>query len=141
MRQASKTLFGSKTQNKYSGKRRRARVVANSHTPSSEYVHGHTDGEKGAPMQKLRTLQRYHGGPNDERMAFMESHSPLYEKDLAVSAEQVSIFLTAGKLRSLQFLESAANSSQTIPSFHSSSPPLMILNYPSSIVCPLQTLF
>jgi hypothetical protein len=59
------------------------------------FVTGHTNGEN-TPLQKLRTLQRYHGGPNMERMAFMEAQSPLTKKKLAVSAEQVSIFLTAG---------------------------------------------
>ncbi|KAI9771409.1 MAG: hypothetical protein M1839_002799 [Geoglossum umbratile] len=43
----------------------------------------------------LRTLQRYHGGSNEERAEFMESHSAIAPKRLAVSVEQVSIFLTA----------------------------------------------
>lgn len=75
----------------------------------SGYVIGHTDGVPNAPVQKLRTLQRYHGGPNQERMAFMEKHSALTAKDLAVSAEQVSIFLTAGKI-SMSRQSSFANS-------------------------------
>jgi hypothetical protein len=64
--------------------------------PAKEYVVGHTDGVHGAPVQKLRTLQRYHGGPNLERMEYLEAHSPLTRRKLAVSAEQVSMFLTAG---------------------------------------------
>ena len=42
-----------------------------------------------------RTLQEYHGGPNEERTEYMEQHSALREKNLAVSVEQVSIFLRA----------------------------------------------
>lgn len=71
--------------------------VAGVHDPQNGWVRGHTDGIPSAPVQKLRTLQRFHGGPNHERMAFMETHSPLTKKKMAVSAEQVSIFLTTGK--------------------------------------------
>jgi hypothetical protein len=56
-----------------------------------------TNGLPGVGIDKLRTLRKYHGGPNHERMAFMQAHSALTKKGLAVSAEQVSIFLTAGK--------------------------------------------
>lgn len=66
------------------------------HDPAIEKVTGHTIGLENAPIRKLRTLQRYHGGPNEERMEYMEKHSVLTKKQLAVSAEQVSIFLTAG---------------------------------------------
>jgi hypothetical protein len=72
-------------------------TVSAIHDPGNGFVVGHTDGVPNADLQKLRTLQRYHGGPNQERMAFMEGHSPLTKRDLAVSAEQVSIFLTSGK--------------------------------------------
>ncbi|RDW88676.1 hypothetical protein BP6252_00708 [Coleophoma cylindrospora] len=74
----------------------------------SGYVVGHTDGVPDAPVQKLRTLQRYHGGPNQERMAFMERHSALTAKNLAVSAEQVSIFLAADNTV-ISFFESSAD--------------------------------
>ncbi|QUC23540.1 uncharacterized protein UV8b_07781 [Ustilaginoidea virens] len=42
----------------------------------------------------LRSLQRYHASGNDARTEFMERHSTLAEYKMAVSAEQVSIFLT-----------------------------------------------
>jgi hypothetical protein len=64
--------------------------------PTTEFVSAHTEGVRNAPTHKLRTLQRYHGGPNQERMAFMEEKSALTAKNLAVCAEQVSIFLTSG---------------------------------------------
>ncbi|EEY21578.1 conserved hypothetical protein [Verticillium alfalfae VaMs.102] len=43
----------------------------------------------------VRTLQRYHASPNEARTDYMEKHSSLNSRDLAVSAEQVSIFLTS----------------------------------------------
>ncbi|KAK0646722.1 hypothetical protein B0T16DRAFT_327759 [Cercophora newfieldiana] len=43
---------------------------------------------------ELRTLQRYHAAPNDPRTLFMEKHSSLSSKDLAVACEQVSMFIT-----------------------------------------------
>jgi len=47
------------------------------------------------PDIPIRTLQQYHGGPNQERNEFMEKHSALAEKKIAVAVEQVSIFLTS----------------------------------------------
>lgn len=44
---------------------------------------------------KVRTLQRYHGGPNQDRIEFMERHSVLGSRGLAISIEQVSVFLCA----------------------------------------------
>ncbi|KAB5514916.1 hypothetical protein GE09DRAFT_1046485 [Coniochaeta sp. 2T2.1] len=41
----------------------------------------------------MRTLQRYHGHPNDPRARLMEEHSALASRNLAVAAEQVSIFI------------------------------------------------
>ena len=43
----------------------------------------------------LRTLQRYHASGNEARTEFMERHSSLTPYKMAVSAEQVSIFLTS----------------------------------------------
>jgi hypothetical protein len=94
---AVRKLF-SRSKPKYDGRQRRVSTVSGTHDPSNGFVVGHTDGVPNADLQKLRTLQRYHGGPNQERMTFMECHSPLTKKELAVSAEQVSLFLTSGKL-------------------------------------------
>lgn len=55
----------------------------------------------------VRTLQRYHGGPNEERIKFMEKHSALATKNLAVAVEQVSIFLTSDNTV-ISFFESSA---------------------------------
>lgn len=43
----------------------------------------------------IRTLQRYHASGNETRTDYMEANSILAPLGLAVSAEQVSIFLTA----------------------------------------------
>lgn len=45
--------------------------------------------------KKVRTLQQYHAGPNEDRIDFMQRHSTLGKRGLGVSMEQVSIFLTA----------------------------------------------
>ncbi|KAL1900635.1 hypothetical protein Sste5346_002360 [Sporothrix stenoceras] len=45
-------------------------------------------------VNAFRTLQRYHSSPNDARTDFMESHSALSSRNLAVAAEQVSVFIT-----------------------------------------------
>lgn len=42
-----------------------------------------------------RSLQRYRGGPNGDRIEFMERHAALASKGLCVTLEQVSIFLHA----------------------------------------------
>lgn len=92
-----KIFSRSSSKNQYEDKQRTANTITGISGPNG-YVTGHTDGATGVPMQKLRTIQRYHGGTNQERMAFMEEKSPLTKKGWAVSAEQVSIFLTAGML-------------------------------------------
>ncbi|KAF6812809.1 putative CorA family metal ion transporter [Colletotrichum sojae] len=43
----------------------------------------------------VRTLQRYHASANETRTEYMERHSSLIKRGLAVSAEQVAIFLTS----------------------------------------------
>lgn len=42
-----------------------------------------------------RTLQRFRGAPNEERINFMERHAALASKGLCVTLEQVSVFLHA----------------------------------------------
>lgn len=45
-------------------------------------------------ISQLRTLQRYHAPPNSTRIEYMERHSALASRHLAVACEQVSVFLT-----------------------------------------------
>lgn len=60
----------------------------------------------------VQTLQRYHGGPNEERIKFMENHSTLATKNLGVGVEQVSIFLTSDNTV-ISFFESSAEDIET----------------------------
>jgi len=45
--------------------------------------------------KKIRSMQRYHAGPNQDRVEYMERHTTLAPKKILVSMEQVSIFLCA----------------------------------------------
>jgi hypothetical protein len=96
-----KGLISSKPKSKMNG-----HIVAGVHDVRNGQITGRTNGDKEAPIKKMRTLQRFHGGPNEDRMAYMERHSALTGKQLAVSAEQVSIFLTAGMRTSSHFSSS-----------------------------------
>jgi hypothetical protein len=83
--------------NKWNKKQQKT-VVSGMHNPSNGFIGTHTKGAEDSQTQKLRTLQRYRGGLNTERMEYMEKHSPLTRTNQAVSAEQVSIFLTSGRI-------------------------------------------
>ena len=74
---------------------------------SNGFVKAHSSSTMDAPVTNVRTLQRYHGGPNEERIIFMEKHSALASKSLGVSVEQVSIFLTSDNCV-ISFFESSA---------------------------------
>ncbi|QSS55241.1 CorA family metal ion transporter [Histoplasma capsulatum var. duboisii H88] len=49
----------------------------------------------GSRRSRLRSLQRYRSGPNEDRIDFMERHAVLASRGLGVAIEQVSIFLHA----------------------------------------------
>ncbi|KAI9370798.1 hypothetical protein BJX61DRAFT_69748 [Aspergillus egyptiacus] len=59
-----------------------------------------------------RSIQRYRGGPNEDRIAFMERHAVLAAKGLAVTLEQVSIFLHADNTVT-SFFEASADDIET----------------------------
>lgn len=59
-----------------------------------------------APKKK-RSMQRYHSGPNLDRIEYMEKNAVLASKDVGVSMEQVSIFLCADNTVISFFEESA----------------------------------
>lgn len=50
-------------------------------------------GENPKPPGPARTIQRQRGGPNEDRIEFMERHAVLAAKGLCVTLEQVSVFL------------------------------------------------
>ncbi|CRG90639.1 hypothetical protein PISL3812_07683 [Talaromyces islandicus] len=66
----------------------------------------HSNKEK---YEMRRTLQRYRGGPNEERIEFMERHAVLASHGLGVTLEQVSIFLIADNTVLSFFDESASD--------------------------------
>ena len=80
--------------------------------PSNGFVKAHSASTMDAPVTNVRTLQRYHGGPNEERIEFMEKHSALASKSLGVSVEQVSIFLLSDNTV-ISFFESSAQDIET----------------------------
>ena len=89
-------------------------TAADMHTPSNGFsgagngfVKAHSSSTMNTPVTHVRTLQRYHGGPNEERIEFMEKHSALASKSLGVSVEQVSIFLISDNTV-ISFFESSA---------------------------------
>ncbi|KAI0103861.1 hypothetical protein GGR51DRAFT_523703 [Nemania sp. FL0031] len=62
----------------------------------------------------VRTLQRYHAVPNTARTEYMEKHSALATKGLAVSAEQVAMFITSDNTVIAFFEQSADNVEEPI---------------------------
>jgi Mg2+ and Co2+ transporter CorA len=64
--------------------------------------------DAGAAPPDIRTLQRYRGGPNLDRTIYMEQHSALAKRKLAVSVEQVSLFICADNTVISFFEHSAA---------------------------------
>ena len=82
--------------------------VAKPHTPHPATGFKHTSSvtTPWAP-HPVRTLQRYHSGPNEDRTEFMERHAILSSKGLGVAVEQVSIFLTRDNTV-ISFFESSA---------------------------------
>lgn len=83
---------------------------ADTHDPARGFIAAHVVTK--APISYARTLQRYHGGPNEERIDFMEKHSALASKNLGVAVEQVSIFLTSDNTV-ISFFESSAEDIET----------------------------
>lgn len=73
----------------------------------------------------LRTLQSFHAGPNATRTEYMEKHSALAPRNLAVVAEQVSIFVTSDNTV-IAFFENSADDVEV--------PILTRLNSPSTIL-------
>ena len=79
---------------------------------SNSFVKAHSSSSINAPVTNVRTLQRYHSGPNEDRIEFMEKHSALASKSLGVGVEQVSIFLTSDNTV-ISFFESSAQDIET----------------------------
>lgn len=86
---------------------------ADLHKPTNGYEIKRKESVSTSPAtNKVRTLQRFHGGPNEEHIEFMENHSALASKNLGVGVEQVSIFLTSDNTV-ISFFESSADDVET----------------------------
>ena len=85
---------------------------AETHDPTNGFVSAHVSPTTDAPLREVRTLQRYHGGPNEDRIEFMEAHSALASKSLSVAVEQVSIFLCSDNTV-ISFFEGSAEDIET----------------------------
>lgn len=66
------------------------------------------DGTALPETHMLRSLQRFHASGNEARISFMEENSSLAPHNLAISAEQVSIFLTSDNTV-ISFFEASAS--------------------------------
>lgn len=87
-------------------------AISNTQKPVNGLVKAHLAPSTKAPVAQIKTLQRYHGGPNEERITFMEKHSALASKNLGVGVEQVSIFLTSDNTV-ISFFENSAEDIET----------------------------
>ena len=68
--------------------------IREEHAGPNTLVAAHSSTSVEDPIQPIRTLQRYSSAESD-RIAFKEANSALVRKNLAVSVEQVSIFITS----------------------------------------------
>lgn len=73
-----------------------------------EFVSAHSGVSEDTPIKAIRTLHRYESAQIPEHTAWMETHSALSQEDLAVSVEQVSIFLM-GDNSVISFFEHSAD--------------------------------
>lgn len=79
-----------------------------------EFVKAHSGTSEATPIRPMRTLHRYESAQIPEHTVFMERKSALSSEDLAVSVEQVSIFLLADNTVISFFEQSAANIEEPI---------------------------
>jgi hypothetical protein len=95
MRKFIHRLFGRRETPQHDHAAQQSRNPETSYTASND---GFIFARTGSHVQKLRRLQRYRSDSDPERLTFMEQNSVLARKNLVVCAEQVSIFLLAGKI-------------------------------------------
>ncbi|KAH0847591.1 hypothetical protein AYO21_01494 [Fonsecaea monophora] len=86
-------------------------IIGDGIQPSNSFRHSSKAETPWAP-RTIRTMQRYHAGPNQDRIEYMERHAVLGHKGIGVSMEQVSIFLCADNTV-ISFFEYSAHDVQT----------------------------
>ncbi|KAL1976586.1 hypothetical protein VTN31DRAFT_2868 [Thermomyces dupontii] len=89
-------------------KRRKDKLRMDGRLGKSETVDSTMSDDGWNRSLRSRTLQRFRGGPNEERIEFMERHAVLASQGLAATIEQVSIFLTADN-SVISFFDASAN--------------------------------
>lgn len=87
-----KGLFGKKDRELNNAHRQWDYQEKGYHMNESQQSHIRSPGQHAS---QIRTLQRFRGGPNLDRTLYMEQHSTLASRKLAVSVEQVCMFLCA----------------------------------------------
>ena len=96
--EALKDIFRSKRPSSQHGKERAkvgSSVRPGPSIPNSKLASSQFGNVADGTRTTARTLQRYRGGPNEDRIEFMERHASLASKGLCVTLEQVSMFLHA----------------------------------------------
>ncbi|EXJ65957.1 uncharacterized protein A1O5_10933 [Cladophialophora psammophila CBS 110553] len=86
-------------------------IIGDGLQPSNSFRHSSKVETPWAPRE-IRTMQRYHAGPNQDRIEYMERHAVLAHFGIGVSMEQVSIFLCADNTV-ISFFEYSAHDVQT----------------------------
>jgi Mg2+ and Co2+ transporter CorA len=97
---------------KHHAKKKKKQELLPSYYDSSKsdgYVSAHSGVSQETPIKPIRTLHRYESAQIPEHTAFMERHSVLSADDIAVSVEQVSLFLMADNTIISFFEHSAAD--------------------------------
>lgn len=89
-------------------KKRKEKLRMDGRLQKSETVDSTMSDDAWNRSPRSRTLQRFRGGPNEERIEFMERHAVLASRGLAATIEQVSIFLTADN-SVISFFDASAN--------------------------------
>ncbi|KAF9767277.1 hypothetical protein IL306_000142 [Fusarium sp. DS 682] len=95
---STSSTYSNKTLGALRGSMRQLRDTRRAADPEKNFESSLRPQDITADLQEtgmIRTLQRYHASGNEARTQFMESHSSLTPYQMAVSAEQVSIFLTS----------------------------------------------
>src|SRR4051794_36095668 len=75
IRRPKRGRFGKFVHNMFSGSKSESNsqeksMIAGENDPDNGIVTGHTEGASEPHLQNLKTLQRYQGGPNKERVEF-----------------------------------------------------------------------
>ena len=100
-----------------------------------EYVTAYSSTSTDSPIKPVRTLHRYESAQIPEHTLFMEKHSTLAAEDLAVSVEQVCIFLLAENTVISFFEQSAEDIEKPIRTRLNSKDTILRRSCDASLLC------